>query len=156
MDYQLKQVASSLSTESRLAKLHSPSTPNPSSLVRSPKSWLAMYSAITSSVTFPELAAKYPRAQRCLPQNCFLSTLKSSSIRREVRPLMLCSTLDSDKDGGTLTNKWTWSLLTCPLRIWTSKLLQHWRINSRHRRAISPVNTGLRYFVIQTTWNFRS
>jgi hypothetical protein len=30
-----------------------------------------MYGAITSSVTFPLLQQKYPRAHRCLPQDAF-------------------------------------------------------------------------------------
>jgi len=34
-------------------------------------SWSRMYSRITSSVTLPELATKYPRAQICRPQKAF-------------------------------------------------------------------------------------
>ena len=39
----------------------------------------AMYFAMTSSVTLPELQQKYPRAHRCRPQNCFFRCGNSAS-----------------------------------------------------------------------------
>ena len=58
--------------------------------------------------------------------------------------------------GGTDTSRCTWSAETCPLRIYTSNVVQICRTNSRNRRAISPRKTGLRYFVTQPRWYFRS
>ena len=51
-----------------------------------------MYSLIISSVIVPELTAKYPRAQKCLPQNCFLSRGNSSSSTLELIPFSHCTT----------------------------------------------------------------
>ena len=47
----------------------------------------SMYFAITSSVTFPLVATKYPPAHRSRPQNCFLSAilrLKKVNPRAEI------------------------------------------------------------------------
>jgi len=47
-----------------------------------------MYLMITSSVTLPELATKYPRAHICRPQNALLNDLNSISSLRDVFPLI--------------------------------------------------------------------
>src|SRR5262245_55432419 len=46
-----------------------------------------MYSMITSSVTFPELAAKNPRAHRWRPQQCFPRWLYSCNQLARALPL---------------------------------------------------------------------
>lgn len=56
------------------------------SRARSAMSCRAIYSLITSLVTFPDEAAKYPRAHRCRPQNCFANRLFSLSSFRDVLP----------------------------------------------------------------------
>src|ERR1700733_3617065 len=50
-----------------------------------------MYLAITSSVTFPELQQKYPRAHRCRPQNCFFKCGYSANRWCAVFPFNHCS-----------------------------------------------------------------
>ena len=42
---------------------------------------------ITSSVMWPELTARYPRAQQCLPQNRRRKCENSCSKTRELMPL---------------------------------------------------------------------
>ena len=91
-------------------------------------SWLSRYCMITSSVTLPELAAKYPAAQICLPQNFLLSSLNSASVFREVLRLRNCTNLITERYGGTDTKMWTWSFEICPFRISTSF--------ARHMRSI--------------------
>ena len=51
-----------------------------------------MYSAMTSSVTFPLEHTKYPRAQRCRPQNSSLNFRQSRRRWCDVFPLMACIT----------------------------------------------------------------
>ena len=46
-----------------------------------------MYSATTSSVTFPLLQQKYPRTHRCRPQNCVRNGANSCSILYARLPL---------------------------------------------------------------------
>jgi hypothetical protein len=41
----------------------------------------------------PELTARYPRAQRCLPQNYFLKWGNSDSKIYELMPLSYCTIL---------------------------------------------------------------
>ncbi len=55
-------------------------------LVFSSRSWPLIYCAITSSVTFPLLATKYPRAHKCCPQNCLFNSLYSICSLRDVFP----------------------------------------------------------------------
>jgi hypothetical protein len=50
----------------------------------------AIYFAITSSVTFPELQQKYPRAHRCRPQNCFFKCGYSPNKWCAVFPFSHC------------------------------------------------------------------
>ncbi len=45
-----------------------------------------MYSRIISSVIVPELTAKYPLAQKCLPQNFLRRWGNSGSSTRELIP----------------------------------------------------------------------
>jgi hypothetical protein len=52
---------------------------------------LAMYSATTSSVTFPLLQQKYPRAHWGRPQNCFFSGANYCSILYAVLPFSRCT-----------------------------------------------------------------
>lgn len=49
-----------------------------------------MYSFIISSVIVPELTARYPLAQKCLPQNFFLKCGNSCGITRELDPFNHC------------------------------------------------------------------
>jgi hypothetical protein len=51
-----------------------------------------MYFARTSSVTFPVVATKYPRAHRCRPQNSFRIIRNSCISRFDVLPLINCIT----------------------------------------------------------------
>ena len=46
---------------------------------------------ITSSVTFPELATKNPRAHRCRPQHSFLRWLYSCISFLELFPFSRCT-----------------------------------------------------------------
>ena len=64
---------------------------------------------MTSSVTFPLLATKYPRAHRCRPQNCLWMCLNSIISFRELLPLMYCMILLGDRFGGHDSRTWTWS-----------------------------------------------
>ena len=112
--------------------------------------WFSMYALITSSVTLPELQQKYPRAQRCCPQNFFLSIGNSWNSRYDVFPFSLWSSLLMVSWGGMDRNRWIWSLDTCPFIIATSCCMQSSRTMSRTRRAISPTREGRRYFTIHT------
>src|SRR5262249_500190 len=96
-----------------------------------------MYCRITSSVTLPLLAAKYPLAHKCLPQNCRRRCANSISNLWLVLPFRYCIILLTDRYGGTDTNKWTWSLPTCPFTISMSLTLQISPPSSR-----TPVPTG--------------
>lgn len=66
-----------------------------------------MYSRITSSVTLPERATKYPRAQIGRPQKVFWMCLNSIASLRLVLPLMYYISLLGAKCGGTDTNRCT-------------------------------------------------
>jgi len=61
-----------------------------------------------------------------------------------------------DKSAGADSSMWVWSGDTAPRTIATSLLSQICRIKSRVRSATRPVSTLYRYFVIHTTWYFRS
>ncbi len=50
-----------------------------------------MDSMMTSSLTFPELATKNPRAHRCRPQHSLLRWLYSCISFRELFPLSRCT-----------------------------------------------------------------
>ena len=76
-------------------------------------SWFRMYSIIISSVTFPELATKYPLPQKCRPQNCFAIVLNSLIIFQLLFPFNSFTNWLTDR-WVTDTNKWMWSLETCP------------------------------------------
>lgn len=115
-----------------------------------------MYSAIISSVTFPELATKYPRAHRCCPQNCRRNSPNSSNIFLALRPFNLCTRSLIAICGGTDTNKCTWSGAICPFTIWTSCDSHACLMSSPNLSPIPPRITFFRYFVIQTMWYFKS
>ena len=97
-----------------------------------------MYSATTSSVTFPLLQQKYPRAHRCRPQNSFRNGANSRSILYAVFPFSRCTSRLIVTCGGIDTSRCTWSLLTCPLMISTSDAPQISRIRSRTRDPTAP------------------
>lgn len=113
-------------------------------------SWFSIYFIMVSSVIFPELATKYPRPQKCLPQNCFDMVLNSLIIFQLLFPFSSFTKSLTERCGGTDTNKWIWSFEMCPFIISTSILLQYCRISSRVRLANSPVKIFFLYFVIQT------
>jgi len=115
-----------------------------------------MYCIITSSVMVPELTAKYPRPQKCWPQNFLFIVGNSWRIFLDVFPLIYCVILDTDSWGGAEMNKWIWSLLTWPLIIWMLWALQTSLIRPLTLIPTLPVSTGFRYFVIQMIWYFRS
>ena len=123
-----------------------------SSWARSSKSCSAIYCMMTSSVTLPELAAKYPRPHRWRPQNCPDKRRFSASSLREVFPFMRPTNLLTEICGGSETNRCTRSLETCPFKISISMDRHISRIRSRKRTATSPKRTGLRYLVIHTIW----
>ena len=50
-----------------------------------------MYCCTISSVRVPELTARYPRAQKCRPQNCFRRWGNSWSSTRELIPFNHCT-----------------------------------------------------------------
>src|SRR5262250_2781495 len=62
--------------------------------------WFLMYSAHTSSVTFPLLATQYPRAHRCCPQYLLRKLANSASSLWELRPFRYCTARDTDRLGG--------------------------------------------------------
>src|SRR3954454_23575504 len=73
-----------------------------------------MYSRIISSVIVPELTAKYPRAQKCLPQNFFFRCGNSCSSTRgwraKQRDLLVGLDLSSALTGKSQINpapKWS-------------------------------------------------
>ncbi len=120
-----------------------------------PSCW-RMYSWITSSVTLPLDATKYPRAHRCRPQNAFCRCLNSISSFRELLPLMYCMILLGARLGGHDSSTCTWSRETEPSRISISLVRQTSRTSSRNRIPTASTRIGFRYFVIQTKWYFRS
>jgi len=119
-------------------------------------SWLRMYSMITSSVTLPLEATKYPRAQKWRPQNCFWMCLSSIIIFRDVLPLMYCMILLGERFEGQDNSTCTWSGEIEPCKISISCDRQISRTSSRTRIPTSPVKTRLRYFVIHTKWYLMS
>ena len=60
-----------------------------------------------SSVKFPDVVEKYPRAQKRQPQYRLRSSGNSIWIRRDERPLILCMTFARDNFGGIDRNMWT-------------------------------------------------
>src|SRR5476649_479271 len=62
--------------------------------------WFLIYSAHTSSVTFPLLATQYPLPHKCWPQQRLRNTPNSLSNLWELRPFRYCTALDTDKLGG--------------------------------------------------------
>lgn len=125
-------------------------------LVFSSKSWSLIYCAIISSVTFPLLATKHPRAHKCYPQNCLFSSLYSICNLHDVFPLIYCTNLLADRRGETDTRRCVWSFPTCPAIISTSFAVHIIRINSQLLCAIFPTITSFLYFVIHTIWYFMS
>src|SRR3989344_1176006 len=119
-------------------------------------SWLAIYSAIISSVMFPELTVKKPRHHRCWPQNAFLSAGNSESSLREVLPLRYWAILLTESWGGAEMKIWTWSREIWPLNI-SMLLVRHISlIKSLVLAPILPSSTGFLYFVDQIRLYFRS
>lgn len=64
-----------------------------------------MYAMMTSSVTFPLLAAKYPRAHSRCPQNFRRNSVYSASSMYELFPFSRCTSLLTATDGGYPTNR---------------------------------------------------
>src|SRR5471030_2843163 len=62
--------------------------------------WFLIYSAHTSSVTFPLLATQYPLPHKCWPQQRLRNTPNSLSNLWELRPFRYCTARDTDKLGG--------------------------------------------------------
>ena len=119
-------------------------------------SYVSMYFMITSSVTFPLLATKNPRAQTCRPQHWVFKCLNSISNFRDVLPLIRCINWLGEMCGGTDANRCTWSLLTWPRMISTSNSAQICRDQRLTLTPTSPPNNGFRYFVIHTKCNLMS
>ena len=116
----------------------------------------SIYSRIISSVTVPELTAKYPRAHKCLPQNCLFKCANSWSITRELIPLSHCTIWLMFWFGRYETNTCTWSLATFHDSMWTSCSMAICRSRSRTRMATGPTSTFFRYLGIQTECTFKS
>ena len=62
-----------------------------------------MYSKTTSSVTFPDVATKYPRAQMCRPQNGLFRCRNSIINFLDDFPFTYCMILLADMFGGADT-----------------------------------------------------
>ena len=116
----------------------------------------AMYSSTIWSVMVPELTARYPRAQTCLPHNCFLRCGNSWRSTLELVPFSHCTILLTCWWGWYDMNTWIWSCDTLPDRICISCSIAIWRIKSRTRMATAPISILLRYLGIHTRWTLRS
>ena len=119
-------------------------------------SWSSMYSSTISSVILPELTARYPRAQKCRPQNLLRRCGNSWSSTRELIPFSHCMIWLTFWLGRYPINTCTWSRATFPEIISISCSAAICRIRSRTRTATSPVKTGFRYFGNHTKWTFKS
>ena len=126
-----------------------------SSMICSP-SCSSMYSLTISSVIVPELTARYPRAQKCRPQNLLRRCGNSWNKTRELIPFNHCMIRLTSWLGRYERNTWTWSLATLPEMISSSCSAAICLIKSRTRTATSPVKTGFRYFGSHTTCTLRS
>jgi hypothetical protein len=116
----------------------------------------SMYSLTISSVMVPELTARYPRAQKCRPQNLFRRCGNSCINTLELIPLSHCMIWLTSWLGRYERNTCTWSRDTLPEIISSSCSAAICLIKSRTRTATSPVKTGFRYFGSHTTCTFRS
>lgn len=64
---------------------------------------LLMYPLMISSVTFPAVTTKYPRAQICCPQYLFRKSSNSNCNFLDVAPLISCTNFDTDNDAIIVT-----------------------------------------------------
>ena len=116
----------------------------------------SIYSLITSFMIFPDVTARYPRAQRCRPQNCFRITGNSCINTWELTPLSCCIIWLILCVGRYDTNIWTWSVAILPEMISRSFSAAICLNSSLVLFAMSPTSTFFRYFGTHTKCTLRS
>lgn len=104
----------------------------------------------------PTVLTHYPRAQKCLPQYRFFSSVCRSNIFMALFPFRNPTTSDTECFGGIETTKWMWSTCTFPSRILILFHSHNCRIISRTDFPTSPRKIRNRYFGHQTTWYLHS